>query len=85
MLVAFKITELQVAVGILLSVYCFLWAIEKFILVPYYIKSERRVMETTTFTPEQQTVLLNWLISQKEAGLTLEEVIQGIEDGTLTS
>lgn len=30
-------------------------------------------------------VVLNWLINMQEAGLTLDEVIQGLQDGTLTT
>ena len=42
-------------------------------------------METVMFTPDQQMAFLSWLIHLQENGLTLEEVIDGIETGTLTS
>jgi len=38
----------------------------------------------TTFNSDQQQAMLQWLIWMKEAGLTLEEVIDGLIDGTLT-
>ncbi len=37
----------------------------------------------TTFNPNQQTALLEWLKFQKDAGLSLNEVIEGLIDGTL--
>jgi hypothetical protein len=39
----------------------------------------------TTFNPDQQMALLEWLEFQKQAGLTLEEVIDGLTNGTLTA
>jgi hypothetical protein len=37
------------------------------------------------YTSEQLETLIDWLEFQKHAGLTLEEVINGLIDGTLTT
>jgi hypothetical protein len=37
------------------------------------------------YTSEQLNSLIDWLEFQKSAGLTLEEVINGLIDGTLTT
>lgn len=42
-------------------------------------------MSTVTFTPDQEMAILSWLEDAKEAGLTLDEIIEGMEDGTLTT
>ena len=38
-----------------------------------------------TFTPDQQMALLEWLEGFVEAEMSLEEVVQGIRDGSLTT
>lgn len=37
------------------------------------------------FTSDQLVTLISWLEDQKKAGLNLEEVIDGLIDGTLTT
>ena len=41
-------------------------------------------MTTATFTFDQQVSLLAWLEYLQEAGLTISDVIEGLENGTLT-
>jgi len=36
-----------------------------------------------TFTPDQQTAILEWLLDLQSSGLTLDDIIRGIYDGTL--
>ena len=36
------------------------------------------------FTPDQLMVLLEYLESQRDAGYALQDVIEGIKDGTIT-
>ena len=38
----------------------------------------------TTFSPDQQVALLEWLETQVEAGLELKDVIDGLENGIFT-
>ena len=37
-----------------------------------------------TFSPDQEMEILGWLEALRDAGLTLDEIIQGLLDGTLT-
>ena len=37
-----------------------------------------------TFSPDQEMEMLGWLEALRDAGLTLDEIIQGLLDGTLT-
>lgn len=37
------------------------------------------------FEPDQVVTILDWLQDQDKAGLTLQEVIEGLIDGTLTT
>jgi len=37
------------------------------------------------FTSDQLETLIDWLEYQRDAGLTLEEVINGLIDGTFTT
>lgn len=38
-----------------------------------------------TFDLTQQMAILAWLENAKEAGLTIDDLIKGMKDGTLTS
>jgi hypothetical protein len=40
-------------------------------------------VKIVAFTDDQMTTLLEYLESQFEAGYTLEDVIEGIKDGTI--
>jgi hypothetical protein len=41
-------------------------------------------MKIVAFTDDQMVTLLEYLESQFESGYTLEDVIEGIKDGTIT-
>jgi hypothetical protein len=38
-----------------------------------------------TFSPDQEMAILSWLEDNREAGLTLDDIIKGMEDGYLTT
>lgn len=42
-------------------------------------------MPVATFEPDQLMAILAWLEDQKEAGLNLDEVIEGLENGHLST
>lgn len=39
----------------------------------------------TTFDFPHQMSLLSWLENNRDAGLTIDDLIEGLQDGTLTS
>ena len=41
-------------------------------------------MKVIAFTDDQMATLLEYLEDQAEAGYTIEDVIEGIKDGTIT-
>lgn len=41
-------------------------------------------MEVIEFTADQLMALLEYLEDQRDAGYTLEDIIEGIQDGTIT-
>lgn len=41
-------------------------------------------MKFITFTDDQIMTLLEYLETQSEAGYTIEDIIEGIKDGTIT-
>lgn len=42
-------------------------------------------MPVTQFSPDQQMAMLDWLENQKAAGLDLEDIIEGLERGYLST
>jgi hypothetical protein len=42
-------------------------------------------VSTVTFSPDQEMAILNWLADNRRAGLTLDEIIEGVENGFLTN
>lgn len=42
-------------------------------------------MHNVTFTPDQNMALLEWLEYQRECGMTLDAIIEGVRNGSLTT
>jgi hypothetical protein len=43
------------------------------------------VNNAVVFSPDQEMEILGWLEWSRDAGLTLDDLIKGMEDGTLTT